>query len=73
MILKTIKTKDYELIDSGNGEKLERFGEFVFRRPDRSFVGEKKLEKKTGIMLSLNLKEIKNKMDNKDKMPKIGL
>jgi 23S rRNA (cytosine1962-C5)-methyltransferase len=25
---------DYELIDSGEGEKLERFGEFVLRRPD---------------------------------------
>jgi len=28
------KTKEYELIDSGNGEKLERFGSFVIRRPD---------------------------------------
>lgn len=26
--------KDYELIDSGNGEKLERFGQYVLRRPD---------------------------------------
>lgn len=24
----------YQLIDSGNGEKLERFGDFVLRRPD---------------------------------------
>ena len=26
--------KDYELIDSGNGEKLERFGKYVLRRPE---------------------------------------
>lgn len=25
---------DYELIDAGNGEKLERWGEFILRRPD---------------------------------------
>ncbi len=26
--------KDYELIDAGSGEKLERWGDFVLRRPD---------------------------------------
>ena len=26
--------KDYELLDSGSGEKLERFGKFVLRRPE---------------------------------------
>ena len=26
--------KDYELIDSGHGEKLERFGKYVLRRPE---------------------------------------
>jgi 23S rRNA (cytosine1962-C5)-methyltransferase len=30
--------KDYELIDSGNGEKLERFGKFIFRRPEAQAV-----------------------------------
>lgn len=28
------KWKDYELIDIGNGEKLERWGKYVLRRPD---------------------------------------
>ncbi|MBP7842446.1 class I SAM-dependent methyltransferase [Candidatus Woesebacteria bacterium] len=32
-ILKQIGWNDYELIDSGDGERLERFGEFVLRRP----------------------------------------
>ena len=26
--------KDYELLDSGNGEKLERYGSYVLRRPE---------------------------------------
>lgn len=34
MILTTKKSKDYELLDSGEGEKLERFGKIVIARPD---------------------------------------
>ncbi|MBI5222605.1 MAG: class I SAM-dependent methyltransferase [Candidatus Magasanikbacteria bacterium] len=33
-ILTTRKSKDYELIDSGEGEKLERFGKIIVARPD---------------------------------------
>jgi 23S rRNA (cytosine1962-C5)-methyltransferase len=33
-ILVTKPTKDYELLDSGEGEKLERFGNIVLSRPD---------------------------------------
>lgn len=33
-ILITKSSNDYELIDSGDGEKLERFGEVVLSRPD---------------------------------------
>lgn len=35
--------KDYELIDCGNFEKLERFGEFIFRRPEPQAVWDKVL------------------------------
>lgn len=34
MILVTKNEKEYELIDSGNGKKLERYGEYVLSRPD---------------------------------------
>lgn len=34
MILKTNKQEEYELIDSGQGEKLERYGPYILRRPD---------------------------------------
>ena len=33
-ILTTKPSKDYELIDSGNEEKLERYGKYILRRPD---------------------------------------
>ena len=30
--------KDYELIDTGNGEKLERWGKYILRRPDPQVI-----------------------------------
>ena len=32
------KWKEYELIDTSNGEKLERWGEYILRRPDPQIV-----------------------------------
>ena len=34
MLLLADKWNDYELIDMGNGEKLERWGDIILRRPD---------------------------------------
>ncbi len=34
----------YQLLDSGNGEKLERFGEWVLRRPDPQAIWAPKLD-----------------------------
>ncbi len=34
LILETSPSKDYELLDSGEGEKLERYGDVVLSRPD---------------------------------------
>lgn len=34
---------DYELIDTGNGEKLERFGKFLLRRPEPQAVWSKSI------------------------------
>lgn len=42
-ILSTQPTKDYELIDSGNGEKLERYGSVLVRRPDPQALWQKLL------------------------------
>ena len=38
--------KDYELIDSGNFEKLERFGQFVLARPEPKALWDKALSDK---------------------------
>lgn len=45
-ILTTKPSKDYELIDSGDQEKLERFGDFVLRRPDPQVLWKKTLDEK---------------------------
>lgn len=42
-ILITEKSADYELLDSGGGEKLERYGKIVLRRPDLQAIWEKSL------------------------------
>lgn len=38
--------EDYQLLDSGNGEKLERFGRFILRRPEPQAVWHKSLPQK---------------------------
>lgn len=45
-ILATKPSKDYELIDSGDGEKLERFGQYILRRPDPQALWKKNLDEK---------------------------
>ena len=30
--------KDYEVLDTGNGEKLERWGKFILVRPDPQVI-----------------------------------
>src|ERR1051325_678405 len=37
---------DYELLDCGNFEKLERFGEFILSRPEPQAIWDKKLTQK---------------------------
>lgn len=43
LLLEPLSWKDYELIDSGNFEKLERFGNYVVARPEPQAVWEKSL------------------------------
>lgn len=40
--------KDYEVIDTGNGEKLERWGGIMLRRPDPSPSGRFKISMDCG-------------------------
>lgn len=43
LYLQPNKWQDYELIDSGSFEKLERFGEYILRRPEPQAVWDKTL------------------------------
>lgn len=43
VLLRTRPSKGYELLDSGDGEKLERFGTVVLRRPDPQALWKKSL------------------------------
>lgn len=40
-VLATRPMQDYELLDSGDGEKLERFGAYILRRPDPQALWQK--------------------------------
>ena len=42
-IATTVASKDYELLDSGDGEKLERFGTMILSRPDPQALWPKRL------------------------------
>ena len=37
-LLQTKGFKDYELLDSGNGQRLERFGKYIIKRPDPQVI-----------------------------------
>jgi 23S rRNA (cytosine1962-C5)-methyltransferase len=63
MILKVEKQKEYELVDSGNGEKLERYGKYIFRRPDPEALWKKNLD--SSIWEKAELKFIRNEMRTK--------
>ncbi len=39
--------KEYALLDTGDGERLERFGEYIFRRPDPQILWKKSLPEST--------------------------
>ena len=44
--------KDYELVDSGGFEKLERFGKYVLRRPEPKAVWAKSMPEKEWVKLA---------------------
>jgi 23S rRNA (cytosine1962-C5)-methyltransferase len=54
---------DYALLDSGDGEKLERFGEYILSRPDPQALWHKRLpvddwKKADGFLLVVKTREI---------------
>ncbi len=68
MILKTTKQKEYELLDSGDGKKLERYGEYIMSRPDPEALWKRNLTDKEweGADLEFIRNGTKNKWIIKD-------
>ena len=68
--------KDYSLIDSGNGRKLERFGDFIFDRPETQAMWYPRLDKSSwenadGVFNPANQKGGNlGKWELSDKIPK---
>lgn len=55
-LLITTSEKDYELLDSGEGEKLERFGDVVLARPDPEVLWDKQKDQKVWDMAQAHFK-----------------
>jgi 23S rRNA (cytosine1962-C5)-methyltransferase len=66
-ILTTEAETDYELIDSGEGEKLERYGEIVLARPDPQALWKKSLTKKEWNNAHATFKKAEGKNDDLSK------
>ena len=64
MLLLADKWKDYELIDMGNGEKLERWGDIVLRRPDPQLCGLYQMKVDYGKILTDITTEVTEVEDN---------
>ena len=46
-LLESTQWKDYELLDSGDGLKLERFGSYIFSRPESQAMWSRALPEST--------------------------
>ena len=46
ILLNASRWKDYSLLDSGDGDKLERFGPYIFSRPEPQAIWKKNLSSK---------------------------
>ena len=62
-ILETSGWEDYELIDSGNGKRLERFGKYTLVRPDPQAIWAPKLGTRDWALANATFDE---KWNNKD-------
>ena len=52
ILLQTSQWSDYALLDSGDGDKLERFGPYIFSRPEPQAIWKKNLSSKVWTNIS---------------------
>lgn len=68
-ILQTAGWKDYELIDTGDGYRLERFGKYRLVRPDPQIIWKPKLMKKEWDSADAIFDKKTEKWQNKNNVP----
>ncbi|HWY79174.1 MAG TPA: class I SAM-dependent methyltransferase [Candidatus Sulfotelmatobacter sp.] len=68
-ILSTSGWDDYELLDTGNGMRLERFGPYKLIRPDPQIIWRPRLERQSWINVDAVFDAEKKKWIIKKKMP----
>lgn len=67
-LLEPMNWKDYELIDTGNYEKLERFGKYILTRPEPQAVWNKTIpEKEWEAMSDATFKQTKASKDGSER------
>ncbi len=60
--------KDYEVIDTSNGEKLERWGDYLLVRPDPQVIWDtKKSHRGWRTMGNLGYKKISQRLENDER------
>lgn len=69
-ILKTEGWQDYELLDSGDGYRLERFGTYRLVRPDPQIIWHKRLDKKEWEKADAHFEKEQEQWINKGNVPK---
>lgn len=57
LILTPTSWSDYELIDSGNGYRLERFGKYILSRPDPQIIWKPRLSEKEWLKADATFKK----------------
>src|SRR6185437_3883910 len=68
-ILSTSGWEDYELLDSGNGLRLERFGKYTLVRPDPQIIWQPRLNKSDWLKADATFDQEKKKWVIKNKIP----
>jgi 23S rRNA (cytosine1962-C5)-methyltransferase len=63
-LIETTGSAGYELVDSGNGRKLERFGAYTFDRPEPQALWDQKLKPETWLKADAAFKSDKGDEDS---------
>jgi len=69
-LLVTSGFNDYELLDTGDGHRLERFGKYILVRPDPQIIWKPKLAKEEWLKADAVFSKNQEQWQNKNNVPK---